>query len=133
MTSTIGIWPSRSRLIAVEISGASDAHARVIVTARAEAARRRLAEHALSVRAEVVITDTLLEQDPFASLVVEHGVPLWIVPDDIVAAIIRAVTQRVHGPKAHATILARLVFEPLLHAHLRRIPPRTDDHQLRLF
>lgn len=132
MNATIGIWPSRNRLVVIELCGASDAHGRAIAVARTDAARRRLALHARSVYAEVVLTDALREQDPIGALLALHEVPLWVVPEGFVAAIIRAAKRRVRGPRAHAAILARLVLEPALHGQLRRLPPRPDGRQLRM-
>ena len=132
MNSTLGIWASRSHLVAVGIDD-SERPVRAIVAARSDEARRRLVEHAISVEAEVVVTEPLLEEDAIGQLLIERRVPLWIVPPGIVLAVLRATMHRARGPRAYAALLARLVREPELYAHLRRIPPRTDERQLRLF
>jgi hypothetical protein len=132
MNSTIGIWATRGRLVAVEVD-ASERPVRVIVAARTDAARHRLVEHAASTQAEVVVTDLLLQEDTIGPVIIEHRVPLWIVPPGLIDAVIRAATPRARAPKAHAILLARLVREPVLYGHIRRVPPRADDRQLRLF
>lgn len=132
MSMTIALWPSRHRLVVVELGHASDAHGRTIAVARTDAARGRLVLHACATRAEVVLTDALLEEDSVGAQLVLQAVPLWVVPDSIVGAIIRAAKRRLRGPRAHAEILARLPGEPSLQALLRRIPPRADGRQMRM-
>jgi hypothetical protein len=132
MMATCGIWMARAALCA----SAVDDDGKPLVTfpsPRNDEARWGLlvhldAHHGLD--CNLVITDDHARKDPVARLALQRGLAVWVAPWRTVVAV-RAITGLQTGPpKRTATLLARMLLNPLFRAQLRRL--QRDDRQLSL-
>ncbi len=102
---------------------------RVIRAALTEEACFGLVEYLAAAGVKLVATEALARVDLMPVQAARRGLPVWMVGDALVAALLGAAAIR--DPARAAALLARLPVVPLLRASLRRLAP-PDARQLPL-
>ncbi len=125
---TCGLWLARRRMVAAVVGPRGEAR-RVIRAALTEEACFGLVEYLAAAGVKLVATEALARVDLMPVQAARRGLPVWMVGDALVAALLGAAAIR--DPARAAALLARLPVVPLLRASLRRLAP-PDARQLPL-
>lgn len=113
-----GLVLAPRRLVAV-VLGPDGGARRAVATALTDDARFGLVSYLAAAGVEIVVTDAFVRADPVAMRAVNAGLVVWVVPEALVAAIVRATA--ITDPARTAAILARIPRIPFLRAQLRRL------------
>jgi hypothetical protein len=128
----VGLWPhARGGLIAsvVESDGGC-VHPPLTVTRSDEegcGSFLHALENDVGLDYELVLPSNLVRSEALAHVSLAWGVPLWVVPQALAAAVRTLLPTG--PPHRIATALARLPLAPALRCHLRRVVP-ADRRQL---
>ena len=131
---TCGLWLTRRGLIASVIDGAEKCHLPRLVPADESERMDWLSEiqRQHGPRLDLVLTDAVAALDPIGRLAITNGIPVWLAPEALVAAICQAAMPRPRHANA-ASLLARLPRCRVWRPHLRRVASLADTRQLLLF
>ena len=132
--ATGGLWLARRRLIAVVVGESGRASPPTTAELQDDARWGLLeqldAVHGLDV--QLVLPETLAQQDSIGRLAVERGLDVWVAPGRLVEAL-RTVAALATGPPARtAAMIARLALHAAWRGHLRPMTAASDHRQLRL-
>lgn len=131
-TTRCGLWRERGRVVAVAVDTEGRCHRLAPPPSDESGCWDWLLElgagHGLDV--ELALPESMA-CTCLASLAVEHGIPVWLVPDPLVDAIRHVAFARQHRPWV-AALLARLPDGRTWRPHLRRPVSSRDPRQLRL-
>ena len=81
----------------------------------------------------IVLTDSLVGDDPIGGMALAEGVRLWVAPASMVEGVRHATRLNERPPKHTAELLARWPRAPGLRTYLRTVVPVQDDRQLALW
>ena len=123
---TCGLVLAPRRLVAVVLGPGGEAR-RAFSAALTDDARFGLVAYLASAGAEIVAAEALVRNDPVAQRALAAGLGVWVAPDALVAAVVRA--AELTAPARVAAMLARLPRTPLLRAQLRRLAAATESRQ----
>ena len=123
---TCGLVLTPRRLVAVVLGPGGEAR-RAITAAITDDARHGLVTYLAAAGAEIVAAESLVRADPIAQFSLAAGLVVWIAPDPLVAAIVRATA--ITAPPRVAAMLARLPRIPLHRAQLRRLAVAIESRQ----
>jgi len=124
-----GLVLASRRLVAVVLDPGGEAR-RAIRAALTDDARFGLVAYLAQLGTEIVAAEALVRGDTVAQRAVSAGIPTWVAPDALVAAVARAAA--ITDPARTAALLGRLPRVPLLRAQLRRLSVNADPRQVRL-
>ncbi len=123
---TCGLVLAPRRLVAVVLGPGGEAR-RAITAAITDDARHGLVTYLSAAGAEIVAAESLVRADPIAQRSLAAGLVVWVAPDALVAAVVRAAA--ITAPPRVAAVLARLPRIPICRAQLRRLAVAIESRQ----
>ncbi|MGC3998051.1 MAG: hypothetical protein QM767_11390 [Anaeromyxobacter sp.] len=124
-----GLWAARRHLVAVLVGDRGEPR-RTVRAAGTDDARFGLLEYLAHAGAELVATAALAQANPLLAQAARRGIAVWILDDQLAAALLAAAGIR--DPVRAAALLARLRIVPAWRAHLRPLTPAMPARQLPL-
>ena len=121
-----GLVLTPRRLVAVVLGPDGEAR-RAISSALTDDARDGLVTYLAAAGVEIVAAEALVRADPVARRALDAGLVVWVAPDVLVAAVVRAAA--ITAPPRVAAMLARLSRIPFHRAQLRRLTVAIESRQ----